>query len=203
MLFFLKKIGVFDASPLRRLIGHYHTINPRNPAASAGNLIASSARGILAHRAPRAAGALPGISEAAAMASRAVRELQADDAPAQWLKKWETAVRIMKDLSLRLRISPQSRQLRELQSLDRQTVHVRRCVVALAVATHVGIAEVIRQDENDVRLSCLVQSCCDLNLRAPMSLLRSPERNVGGSARSDCWACSPSHDVRIFSTALR
>jgi hypothetical protein len=39
-----------------------------------------------------------------------VQELQADDAAAIWLKRWEAAVRPMKDLALRLRISPQSRQ---------------------------------------------------------------------------------------------
>src|SRR5712691_10189658 len=45
--------------------------------------------------------------------------------------------------------------LRELQSLDCQTVDVRRRVVTLAVAAHVRIAEVVRQDEDDVRLDGL------------------------------------------------
>src|SRR6266581_6864497 len=45
--------------------------------------------------------------------------------------------------------------LRELQSLDRQTVDVRRRVVTLAVAAHVRIAEVVRHDEDDVRLDGL------------------------------------------------
>ena len=45
--------------------------------------------------------------------------------------------------------------LREPHPLDRQTVHVRRRVVALAVATHVGIAKVVGQDEDDVRLDRL------------------------------------------------
>src|SRR6267143_5789713 len=45
--------------------------------------------------------------------------------------------------------------LRELKSLDCQTVDVWRGVVALAVAAHVRIAEVVRQDENDVRLDGL------------------------------------------------
>jgi hypothetical protein len=45
--------------------------------------------------------------------------------------------------------------LREPQSLERQPVDVRRGVVALAVAAHVGIAEIVRQDEDDVRLGAL------------------------------------------------
>src|SRR5882762_11154737 len=45
--------------------------------------------------------------------------------------------------------------LRELQSLDCQTVDVWRRVVTLAVAAHVRIAEVVRQDENDVWLDGL------------------------------------------------
>jgi hypothetical protein len=45
--------------------------------------------------------------------------------------------------------------LREPQSLDPQTVHVRRRVVALAVAAHVGIAKVVGQNEDDVRLGRL------------------------------------------------
>ncbi len=45
--------------------------------------------------------------------------------------------------------------LRELQSLDCQTVDVWRRVVTLAVAAHVRIAEVIRQNEDDVWLGGL------------------------------------------------
>ena len=45
--------------------------------------------------------------------------------------------------------------LRELESFDRQPVHVRRRVVALTVAAHVRIAEVVREDEHDVRLGDL------------------------------------------------
>src|SRR4029453_5697922 len=42
--------------------------------------------------------------------------------------------------------------LRESQSLDCQPVDVWRCIVAVTVATHISVAEVIRQDEDDVRL---------------------------------------------------
>src|SRR5262245_63418654 len=45
--------------------------------------------------------------------------------------------------------------LRKPQAFNRQTVHVRRGVVALAIAAHISIAEVVRQDEDDVRLSVL------------------------------------------------
>src|SRR5713101_3809306 len=45
--------------------------------------------------------------------------------------------------------------LSELQSLDCQTVDVWRRVVTLAVAAHVRIAEVVRQNEDDVRLDGL------------------------------------------------
>src|SRR5260370_335132 len=45
--------------------------------------------------------------------------------------------------------------LREHQSLDRQAVDVRRRIITLAVAAHVGIAEVIRHDEDDVRFDSL------------------------------------------------
>jgi phage terminase small subunit len=47
--------------------------------------------------------------EAVAMAERAVQELQRDDAPVRWLTLWEKATRTMTALSMRLRISPQSR----------------------------------------------------------------------------------------------
>jgi phage terminase small subunit len=47
--------------------------------------------------------------EAVAMAERAVHELQRDDAPVRWLTLWEKATRTMTALSMRLRISPQSR----------------------------------------------------------------------------------------------
>ena len=49
-------------------------------------------------------------TEACAMAARAVRELQHDDAKVTWLTRWEKATRTMTALSLRLRISPQARQ---------------------------------------------------------------------------------------------
>ena len=48
--------------------------------------------------------------EAAALAGRAIVRLQNDAADPQWLNKWATAVRTMKDLAMRLRLSPQSRQ---------------------------------------------------------------------------------------------
>jgi phage terminase small subunit len=47
--------------------------------------------------------------EAAAMAERAVIELQRDDAAMRWLTLWEKATRTMVALSMRLRLSPQSR----------------------------------------------------------------------------------------------
>lgn len=49
-------------------------------------------------------------AEAAALAERAVRELQRDDAKASWLTRWEKACRTLTALSARLRICPQSRQ---------------------------------------------------------------------------------------------
>ena len=48
--------------------------------------------------------------EATALAGRAIVRLQNDAADPQWLNKWATAVRTMKDLAMRLRLSPQSRQ---------------------------------------------------------------------------------------------
>jgi hypothetical protein len=49
--------------------------------------------------------------------------------------------------------------LRKFYSLDRDPVDVRRRVVALAVATHISVAEVIRQDEDDVRPGSLRLTC--------------------------------------------
>jgi hypothetical protein len=46
--------------------------------------------------------------EAAALAERAMRELQRDDAEAHWLARWDKATRVMVGLSMRLRISPQN-----------------------------------------------------------------------------------------------
>src|SRR6185437_5559236 len=43
----------------------------------------------------------------------------------------------------------------EFQALDRQTIHVRRCVVALAVTADIRVAEVIRHDKQNVRLGGL------------------------------------------------
>jgi len=48
--------------------------------------------------------------EAAALADRAMREMQGEGAPERWLTVWEKSARMMKDLALRLRLSPQSRQ---------------------------------------------------------------------------------------------
>src|SRR5438105_15475081 len=42
--------------------------------------------------------------------------------------------------------------LREFQSLGCQPIYVRRRIVPLTIAADIGIAEVIRQDEDDVRL---------------------------------------------------
>jgi phage terminase small subunit len=47
--------------------------------------------------------------EAAALAARAVQELQNDDAKASWLIRWEKACRTLTALSARLRLCPQSR----------------------------------------------------------------------------------------------
>src|SRR5262245_25547510 len=48
--------------------------------------------------------------------------------------------------------------LRELEAFDRQTVHVRRRIVALTVAAHIRIAEIVREDEHDVRLGGLCKA---------------------------------------------
>src|SRR5262249_25658025 len=48
--------------------------------------------------------------------------------------------------------------LLEHQSFERQSVDVWRRVVSLAVAAHVRIAEVVRQDEDDVRFDSLRQT---------------------------------------------
>jgi phage terminase small subunit len=48
--------------------------------------------------------------EAAALADRAVKKMQGEGPPGHWLTVWEKATRIMKDLAMRLRLSPQSRQ---------------------------------------------------------------------------------------------
>src|SRR5262245_34698461 len=42
--------------------------------------------------------------------------------------------------------------LGESRALKRETIDIWRCVVALPVTTHVGVAEVIRENEDDVRL---------------------------------------------------
>jgi len=49
-------------------------------------------------------------TEAAALAARAVQELQNDDAKVSWLTRWEKACRTLTALSARLRICPQARQ---------------------------------------------------------------------------------------------
>ena len=49
--------------------------------------------------------------EAAALAERAIKEAMLESPPnKQWLAAWREASRSLKDLSLRLRLSPQSRQ---------------------------------------------------------------------------------------------
>src|SRR5713101_7903845 len=40
--------------------------------------------------------------------------------------------------------------LGEFHPFERKSIHVRRCVIALAVATHIGKAEVVGEDEDDV-----------------------------------------------------
>src|SRR6266446_6699740 len=42
--------------------------------------------------------------------------------------------------------------LGESRALKRETIDIWCCVVALAIAAHVGVAEVIRENEDDVRL---------------------------------------------------
>ena len=59
------------------------------------------------------AGMLCQYCEAQAMAERAAAELNGEGPPnAQWLAVWEKAVKVMKDLALRLRLGPQSRRER-------------------------------------------------------------------------------------------
>jgi phage terminase small subunit len=48
--------------------------------------------------------------EAAALAERAIEKLQRDNAAAHWLDVWQAALKAMKDLAMRLRLAPQSRQ---------------------------------------------------------------------------------------------
>jgi phage terminase small subunit len=48
--------------------------------------------------------------EAAAMAERAITELQKPDAPVSWLARWEKAAKVMASFSVRLRLCPQARQ---------------------------------------------------------------------------------------------
>jgi phage terminase small subunit len=47
--------------------------------------------------------------EACGLAERAIAHLQRDNAAPRWLTIWQAAVKAMKDLAMRLRISPQSR----------------------------------------------------------------------------------------------
>jgi phage terminase small subunit len=48
--------------------------------------------------------------EAAVLAERAIEKLQRDNAAPRWLDVWQAALKAMKDLAMRLRLSPQSRQ---------------------------------------------------------------------------------------------
>ena len=48
--------------------------------------------------------------KAAALADPAIREMPGNGPPDRWLTVWEKSARMMKDLALRLRLSPQSRQ---------------------------------------------------------------------------------------------
>jgi len=63
--------------------------------------------------------------EAAALAKRAVKELQRDDAEAKWLSRWEKATRTMTALSMRLRISPQARMPNNPKRPDRPSYYER------------------------------------------------------------------------------
>ena len=47
--------------------------------------------------------------EAVALAERAAKALQSDDAERVWLTRWDKATKVMVSLAMRLRISPQSR----------------------------------------------------------------------------------------------
>ena len=47
--------------------------------------------------------------EAVALAERAAKALQSDDAERVWLTRWDKATKVMESLAMRLRISPQSR----------------------------------------------------------------------------------------------
>ena len=65
------------------------------------------------HFKPADAGMLCQYCEAQAMAERAAAELNGEGPPnTQWLAVWEKAVKVMKDLALRLRLGPQSRRER-------------------------------------------------------------------------------------------
>ena len=56
-------------------------------------------------------GLLAQYCEAQVLAERAAQELQKESPPnPRWLAAWEKATRTMKDLALRLRLSPQSRR---------------------------------------------------------------------------------------------
>jgi phage terminase small subunit len=64
------------------------------------------------HFVPSDVGLLCQYCEAQVMAERAAAELQKGEGPpnARWLAAWREGTRAMKDLSLRLRLSPQSRR---------------------------------------------------------------------------------------------
>jgi hypothetical protein len=63
--------------------------------------------------------------EAAALADRAMREMQGNGPPDRWLTVWEKSARMMKDLALRLRLSPQSRQANNPKRPERLSVYER------------------------------------------------------------------------------
>jgi phage terminase small subunit len=64
--------------------------------------------------------------EAAALAERAMKEMQCDGAPERWLTVWEKSVRMMKDLALRLRLSPQSRMPNNPKRPERVSYYERQ-----------------------------------------------------------------------------
>src|SRR5262249_1813075 len=55
-------------------------------------------------------GLLSQYCEAAALAERAIKEIGREGAGSKWLATWQVATKTMKDLAMRLRLCPQSRQ---------------------------------------------------------------------------------------------
>src|SRR5262249_47258821 len=62
------------------------------------------------HFRPSDVGMLVQYTEACALAAKSIDAIHRDLPGPRWLANWQVAVKVMKDLSLRLRLSPQSRQ---------------------------------------------------------------------------------------------